>query len=171
MKRRVDHFSGMRFAIAGLLAIAAAAMIAACGSSSSADGSGEVTNASAPAITKATLIEQADAICRNSDEVQKVALAAYEKEHPGALKKTSGMEEALTQVLIPPIAVEVEKVAALGIPSGDEAEVTTIVSGWETALKTVEKKPGILITLGEGPFEEPDKLAAKYGFKECDKAL
>ncbi len=144
-----------------LMGLAAVIVLAGCGGSSAADD---------PSITKAELITRGDAICRQTDVIQKERLAAYEKAHPKVFLGGAAGEKALRLTVFPPIGVEIKKVAALGIPGGDRVQLHAILNGWSNALKKVERKPAFVLT-GEGPFTRPDQLAARYGFKDCAQAL
>jgi hypothetical protein len=152
--------------MAGLVALAGCG-----GGSSTADAMGTPASDQAGSITKAEFIHQADAICSKTDVVQEQRLAAYEKAHPGTELAGSQGEAALRQVAFPPIATEIKEVAALGAPKKDALRVEAILEGWSKALKTVERKPKLIMGLGEGPFTAPDKLAHAYGFKACAQAL
>jgi len=158
--------------VGALLAVAALFAIAACGGESSSDSSdaNEGTNASAPALTKAALIKKADAICRATDEVQRKAFNVYSKKHEVVLGDTPKMRRAMTTVLLPPVEVELEEIAALGAPAVD-AEFAAVMSGWENALRESLRNPSLLLGAGVGPFTKPDELAGKYGFKDCENVL
>jgi hypothetical protein len=155
-----------------LMTLAAAMSIAvpACGGGSSSSGAAPMATADDQPISKAELIRQADAVCRQTDVIQKKRLAAYEEAHPNLFLGGPAGEEALRRAVFPPIGKEIAKILALGIPRGDKAQIQAILRGWLIALKKVEDHPGIVL-IGEGPFTRPDKLAAKYGFKDCSKAL
>jgi ABC-type glycerol-3-phosphate transport system substrate-binding protein len=146
--------------MAGLVALAGCG-----GGSSTADAN------QGGSITKVELINRADVICKNTDVVQEKRLAAYEKAHPGTELAGAQGEAALKQVAFPPIATEIKEVGALGAPEKDAQQVEAILKGWSRALKAVERKPKLIMGLGEGPFTAPDKLAHAYGFKACAQVL
>jgi hypothetical protein len=159
-------------AVTLLLLLATAVDLAGCGGGGSSDPVAQAsTVANVSVVTKAELIKKGDAICRHTDIVQKERIAAYEKKHPGVTLVGPTAETVLRKVAFPPIAVEIEKVAVLGFPNGDEKQLKEILSGWKTALKETNQKPALVMGVGEGPFTRPDELAAKYGFKDCAKAL
>jgi hypothetical protein len=147
-----------------LAAVACAALAGCGGSDSSATASTNTT------ITKAQLIKQGDAICRKTDTIQREALAAYTKKH-GEPTAFGALGKMLAKVALPPIGTEIEELAALGAPKGDELQIEVIISGFEKALKGAEERPNTLLDSGEGEFARPDKLAGNYGFKDCAKAL
>jgi len=150
----------IQVAVVALAAAAVMVVLASCGGGSS-------TAADHASLTKAELISKADAICRHTDVVQKERLAAYEAAHPQEVQE----EAELRQAAFPPIGTEIKRVAALGSPPGDALQMGKILSGWRTALEAVNRNPKLVEGLTEGPFQEPDKLAAEYGFKDCAKAL
>lgn len=169
MKQIGDQVMGVKrmAAMAALMAVAAL-VIAGCGDSSDATGSGDTD--SGPTITKAVLIKKGDAICQKTDDAQAAGLAAFEKKNPGAVRKQKGLEAVIVNAALPPLATEIEELAALGAPKGDEATVGKIIAGWEKALAAAEANP-MAIARAQGPFKAPNELAAKYGFKECSNAL
>jgi len=157
---------------AALLAIAALFTVAACGGGDSTESSGsDGASVSGPAITKAELIKQADALCRKTDEIQKQRMSAYTTEHPEALSSKAALGVAMKEVALPPVHAEIEGIADLGMPPGDDAKLTAILGGMESALRAAEANPNSLVSFTEGPFISPGKLAARYGFKDCAKAL
>jgi hypothetical protein len=158
---------GLRGATAILVALALTALVG-CGGSSKATGEG--SNGTTSTITKDELIAKADAICRQTDVVQKERLSAYEKIHP-VVGYGAEEEKVIKQLAFPPIGVEIRKISALGAPEGDEGEIRGIIRGWERALAGAARTPKLVMGTGEGPFIHPDKLAENYGFHDCAKAL
>jgi len=71
---------------------------------------------------------------------------------------------------LPVVGTEIEDLAALGSPEGGEAKVSEIIEGLEKALRSAERDPES-IRKSLGPFTAPGELAARYGFKECEKPL
>jgi hypothetical protein len=151
-------------AFAALLAIA---VLAGCGSS----GSGGSSDSSTAELSKAEFIKQGDAICAKTDKVQETELQEFQKKDPEGKLTQAVREEMVSDAGLPPIQDEVEELAALQGPSADSDEIEAIVGGIEEALKEAEADPSLLLKGGSGPFTEPGKLAATYGFKECDQAL
>jgi hypothetical protein len=72
---------------------------------------------------------------------------------------------------IPPIGTEVERLAALGAPPGEENEVGAIIARIEKALREGERDPSSLTGGSKNPFEVVGKPAARYGFSACSNAL
>lgn len=143
--------------------------VSGCGGSDSTAASARLMEGGR-GIIKAELIRQGDAICRKTDEVQRAALAAYEKKHG----KTTSFEEVETELVkaaLPPIGREIEELEALRRPPGDEFQIEIILTELKKALKSAREHPNTLLGTGEGEFGKPDELAAIYGFKDCAKAL
>lgn len=121
-------------------------------------------------LTKEALIEQGDEICRRADKAQEGALKDFLKDKPNSQGSAAGRAETVEQAGLPPIKVEVDELAALGAPQGDEAEVEAIIEGIERAIEEGEAKPLSLLS-STNPFVEVGKLAKKYGFKACSRPL
>jgi|GEM_PF-1330486 len=179
---------------AGLLALAAVFAAAGCGSDSEtgtaagADASGETAattdtadqgstatagddEVSGEPLTKAQFIKRANTICAKTKQRQSTALGAYLKQDEGALSADrKSQEKLILAVAVPPFQQQVEELAALSPPEGDEAEVERIISGFEEALQATEENPDTLIR-GRGEFAEAEKLAAAYGMKACSRTF
>jgi hypothetical protein len=157
--------------LTALVAISAALLSAGCGGKS-----GEETQSRASQSTKAKgnptkadFIRQAEAICLETDRVQKRVQADYTQKNPNS--SVAASEKALLAAGLEPVRTEAKELAALHPPTGDKREIEAIVSALEKAVKTAEKDPN---TLGLGKrfaFAEVEKLAGEYGFDECEKAL
>lgn len=161
--------------IATLLALAAfAVLVAGCGSSGGgSSSSGESSSAGgegSSSLTKAELIKQGDAICKQGNEDVEGEANEFAKENGIDVNKpsTSEQEEVVSEVIGPAIMRQAEKIAELGAPSGEEEEVEAIVAAVEAGAEEAEQEPGsILNGKGGGPFAEANKLASAYGFKVC----
>jgi hypothetical protein len=135
---------------------------------SSVAGCGGDTDATAAPVTKDEFIRRADAICEKADKVQESELKVYLKAHPDG--PASRVGRTIKLVGLPPIHAEVEELANLEVPQGEESVVGVVIRGMRQSLREAEEKPGVLAT-GAGPFTEVDKLAKKYGFKACSSVL
>jgi len=123
------------------LALAALALIVAgCGSSGgSGSSSGESTSAGgedSSSLTKADLIKQGDAICKQGNEDVEGEANEFAKENGIDVNKpsTSDQEEVVSQVIGPAIMRQAEKIGELGAPSGEEEEVEAIVAAVEAGV-------------------------------------
>jgi hypothetical protein len=158
-----------------LIAALTAAVVAGCGGSSGDSSSGSTSTAEGKEvssfITKAELIKRGDAICHHADQVQKKLLAEYMRKHHGPGTSRVEQEKFVEFAGLPPVKAEIEELAALGAPKGNEAQVGKIVSGLEKALKATEANAARILGEGVNPFDAPGRLAASYGFEECASAL
>jgi hypothetical protein len=117
-----------------------------------------------PSLTKAEFIKQGDAICAEAEEKKNAALAkAFQKKENQSSQKAV-QERLVTDVALPPIAAMAEELSDLGAP---DDKATAIVEGYEAAVEEIEEDPAAAVSSEKGPFAQPDKLAAEYGFKEC----
>jgi hypothetical protein len=158
-----------RFARLALLVIAVLPVLAGCGGGNSST-LGDPGSTGEGAITKAELISKGDAICRRADKIRLERLHAYTKKHPESSYSVAGLETEIKQAFLPPVAAEIEELVALEVPEGDAAELEKILKGFEKAVHMAEKKPRIILQ-PTGPFQVPDELAARYGFKDCAQPL
>ncbi len=155
---------------ASCLAAAALLACASCGGDGSETGAAASNLAERPPA-KAQLIKRADAICRGTDAAQKAALTSYFARHEVEMTNGPQMENAISRAEIPPLRAEIAQVGALAVPAGDKASVDAILAAWGRALSTAQRQPSSVFGLGEGPFEKPNQLAKRYGFKDCAEAL
>lgn len=120
--------------------------------------------------TKAEFVKQADAICAATDATQRKGLAAYQQKNPGSGSDEAGQGKAIVEVGLPPIRREVEELAALEAPSGDEEKIEALVAEIEKAIEKSEANPTLLLGAGN-PFGRATQLATDYGFKACRSAF
>lgn len=160
--------------VASLIAVlACVAALAGCGSSggSEATDGTTVVVATNQDLTQAELIKEGDAICEKADKVQEVGLKAYLKKNPQGQSNKAEQSKMVLTVGLPPIQTEVEELAELGAPPGEEAKVQAIIGGIEEAIEKGEEDPDSLLGAAKNPFNGVRKLAAAYGFKACNNAL
>jgi hypothetical protein len=154
-----------------LTALALAGVGCGSGDSDSTNSNEPVSVTTDAELTKAELIAQGDKICEKTDKTQEKELKAYLQKNPEAESNPDGQKKMVLTAGIPPIQTEVEELAALGSPAGDEEEITAIVSGIEEAVEKGEEDPASLVSGSKNPFAVVDKLAGEYGFKACNNAL
>jgi hypothetical protein len=150
--------------LAGVLAIA----IVAAGCGSSGDSSSSDTSATTAALSKAEFIKQGDAICANgSKSIATEANEFAEENNVNTKKPTKAQkEEVIVDVVAPALRKQGDEIAALGAPSGDEAEAEAIVAAVEGAADELEETPSLLFG-SKTPLSKASKLTASYGFKVC----
>jgi hypothetical protein len=153
--------------IAALLACLAAAVLGGCGNGSSSATAG----GSSARITKTELIDQGDAICRETDEIQKASLAAYRKQQSSGPLQLDA-EELVIKLAIPPVRAEIRELDALGAPEEDESTIAEWHHELKESLRSAERNPKLFVQVGGSPeFIKADELAKKYGFKDCADPL
>lgn len=148
---------------AGLLVVAAFA--AGCGGGDDGSTSATVTSGDSGAPTKAEFIEQGDEICTKANAVELAGVTTVERARgfkPGHAELSQ--TEELRLVIMPAIRIEVQEIAALVPPKGEEDKVNAIVSAYRAAVK--EKIPAVLDGVSRR-YDKAFELAKKYGFKVC----
>ena len=155
----------MRTRTGALLLVGGAVLIGAgCGD----DDEEATTAASSAPPTKEEFIEQADQICLDGNaEIEQAAEEAFSEGRPSPEEE----EAFFTDTVIPSVQGQVDGLAALTPPEGDEEEVAEIIDAAESALAEVEEDPAAIAEeegSGEDPFAEATKLAEDYGITECN---
>jgi|SRR5215207_6727006 len=153
----------LRIYICLLASFGLAAIAVGCG-----DGESAAETAS---MTKAGFIKAADSICKRADEAQGAELSAYSKANPNAESSQAGRVKLVAAAGLPPIRLEIEELAELSLPEGEEEKAGEIVEGMEKALEGAEAAPAKVLDQKENPFSAVESEAAKFGLKECDKPL
>jgi len=138
------------------LAIAAAA--AGCGGSDD------------ESLTKAELIRQGDAICKQGGETIQAELAGYVKDHeigPTSRLTKENQEEVVLTIILPTLQAEAEELGELEAPEAEADEFTAIVEGLEGAVEKGEAAPLSMLNSAPKPLAEAGELAGAYGFEDC----
>ena len=94
----------------------------------------------------------------------------------GKSKSGSNGKESVTdfieEAILSPVRNEIDELAALGAPSGEEEQVEAIVDALEKALEEAEADPAALSSgNAKNPFAAAGKLAEQYGFDDCSRPL
>jgi hypothetical protein len=142
--------------------VATAAIVAGCGSS---DDSSDTT-----ALTKQQFIAQADAICKKGNTEINEGFESFAKENDIPKNQEPSKEqgkEIVETVIVPSIDSQAEGIRALGVPSGDEDEISAMLDSLDEAVEEAEEDPEALFTSKSDPFAEPNELAQDYGLKTC----
>ena len=125
---------------------------------------------SAPSPTKAEFTRQASAICEKGvKDIQRGIEVLVKKragENVGAFSKPLP-DVAAEDVVLPNFETQVEDLRALGSPSGDEAEVTAILTTFEKAIKEGAEEPKGIFRGGAVSLGKTNQMATKYGLKYC----
>lgn len=158
---------GYGWKAAAVTAIAALALIAAgCG-----DSDDEAPESSAGTESKAAFIAAADAIC--SDTATEVN-AEVRKRFQGATAAPTNEDLVafFTKVTLPALQTQIDEIAALPPPAGEEERVQAIVDAGNSAIAKSEEDPQVLL-VPQGsptPFDEVNGLTQDFGFKVCGAA-
>lgn len=155
--------------------VGAALIVAGCGG----DGSGGATAGEGVAasvttsdeLTRAELILEADRICTQTDKTQEAELKAFLKDHPNSQSTPKGQAKLVREAGLPPLREELQELAALGAPPGEEKQVEAVLKALETAIEKSEDDPASLLKDEDNLFGKVGELAANYGFGACQKPL
>jgi hypothetical protein len=138
--------------IAGVLIAAVAA--AGCGSSSKT-----ASTAATPAITKAEFLAKANAICGKADPVLSAAGAKLETRPPKAQ-----VAAIVKRIYVPSIEAQITAIKALGVQTGAQASVTSLLTLVQADLNKLESNPALVAT---DVFADFAKVAHPYGLTAC----
>jgi len=173
--------------MAGTLLMAVALLVIGCGGgggTSSKGSSGESTTQATVAVnsgslTKKQFIKQADRICEEGrhefeDKLEALLKNLGQSGQSGLdvlnTLEASHEEALVNQFFIPIHKKELDRISALGVPSGDEADVTSILSAIQNGLDEAKNRPSEFThtrLINFPGFSEAAKLATVYGFTEC----
>lgn len=155
----------MKKTLAALAATAACLAFAGCseddeGPDRAADDSSQV-----PALTKAELIEQGDAICKaGDDEIEAADSRFVDRENPTQEEFVS----AVAEVVVPSLESQAAQLRELVPPAEDAETIETMLDTLEAATAQVKADP--LAITQEDLFGDANRLASDYGFTECGDA-
>lgn len=117
------------------------------------------TTAPADDNAKADFLARANEICRVGAD----ALAGSEP--------SSNDPEALAayvkDVFVPAVRKQIDDIRALGLPPGDEAELTAIFDATYAALDRLAADPITIVNSGEDPFDGVNQQLIAYGLTDC----
>jgi hypothetical protein len=150
--------------VASIFGVLAIALIAAgC-------GGGDDTTSTTAALTKAEFLKQGNQICREGNKEINAGFGEFlDKNHLHKKEPTKAQKEEVAEtVVLPGIAKQVEGVAGLEPPSGEEDKVDAIVESAEESLEKAEEDPAAFVSEeGNDVFAETNKLASAYGLTAC----
>jgi hypothetical protein len=141
--------------------------VAGCGSSTSSSTSTS-TATKAAALTKVQYLAYGNAICKQGSAAQQAALLAYLKQqgvNPNAQLTNAQVTKAAKAVAIPRIQAQINRIKALGAPSGDQQTVNAMLAAAQSDLDKVKHNPALF---GSGnQFADAGKLLHGYGLTAC----
>lgn len=154
------------------------------GSDGSSDGSGAGSQSSGSGsnetdISKKEFIRKAEAICTEVSQKAAAAATAMIKDldnpKAGFEELIERSDEVVNEILAPRYGEEIERIRALGYPSGDEAQIEAMLVSFEETIERAEEDPKGFSELNtvegnpENPYEREDSLARRYGFEVCPR--
>jgi ABC-type phosphate/phosphonate transport system substrate-binding protein len=144
----------------------AAALAATLGIAVIATGCGSSKkSASAPTITKAQLLAQGNAICAEGNQKLAALQKALEKSIGSKAPSESQIKSFVTAGYVPVIQGQIDKIKALGAPSGEAAKLTSMLTLAQATLNKVKADPRTL--LAGRPFAGFARAAHAYGLTSC----
>ncbi|HWY90838.1 MAG TPA: hypothetical protein VNY31_09230 [Solirubrobacteraceae bacterium] len=142
--------------VAAMLVIALGA--AGCGSSKKA--------ATTPAISKAQLVAQGNAICAEGNQKLSIVQKSLEKTFANHAPSEAQIKLYVTTTFAPIIQSQIDRIKALGAPSGEQATVTGALALAQADLDKVKSNPKVLLG-GTPPFATFARAAHAYGLTAC----
>jgi hypothetical protein len=159
-------------------ALGAAVLAAGCGSSDSSSETSETSSEKpTPAkivvetgsLSKSQFIEKADAICQEGTKEWEQRFGNYLKGRNTGKTKSEQEATAATivnTIIIPTFEKEIERVSALGAPSGDEKQVTAVLVALQQGANEGSADPVAFISTAK-TLTKASKLGQAYGFSSC----
>jgi hypothetical protein len=150
--------------------IAAAACVLAFTLIAAGCGGGDDSTSTTAALTKSEFLKQGNQICAEGNKEIEAGFEEFSKEHnisKNEKPSQAELEEAAETILLPSVTKQVEGVANLGAPSGEEEQVEEIIDAAEEALEEGEEDPASLVSEGPDPFAKANRLAEAYGLTAC----
>jgi hypothetical protein len=168
----------MRLAPSTAAALAATVFaVAGCGGggsgshTSTSTGSGTtqtLTAITTAQISKPQFIQTADAVCTEENKATKTQI----EQQVGSGKLSNAQLLQVGKIAASNIRDEVNKIRAIGAPTGDEAALNSILDAAESGAYQLESNPQQLQTKGEANADiaKADREATAYGFNVCGRS-
>ena len=151
----------MRGTTIGVLAVCAAVGLGAAGCGGDDDDS--TTESAATALSKEDFIAQADQICADGDDAID---EAGQEQFASGQPTDEELSQFFVDTVLPTLSDEVTEIRTLGVPEGDEDEVTAILDSVDQAVEDATADPESLLGNSD-PFGEANELATAYGLEVC----
>jgi hypothetical protein len=159
--------------IASLVALAALVLLAAgCGGDGGESDTAPAGDSSG-SISKAEFVERGNAICKEGNEDLASGIQEFAEDNGLSGSDQPSQEELeglATDVLLPAIDEQVEKLRELGAPKGQEKEVEKFLDNAEAAIAELEADPGMLTEEGS-PFTDVNGEAVALGLIVCGQKV
>jgi len=99
---------------------------------------------------------------------------AYERARSSG---TSAEEDAnefevtvLTPILVKGVETQIEDLRAIGLPEGDEDQITAMLESYEAWSEEAKATP-LKVVSANNVYNEGREMAGEYGLVECEKSL
>lgn len=152
-----------------LVGLVAGLVLAGCGggSSSTTTGASGTSGAQGAALSKSEFVSKGNAVCAKGN--QEINAEAKKIFTSNQAPSQATQEKFVTDTVIPSIQQQIDGIAALPAPSGDEDQVQAIVDAAQSALDKAKQDPSLLTDQAQGgdPFAQANKLANAYGLTKC----
>lgn len=137
-----------------------------CGSSSS-----DSTNPQAPPMTKAAFVKAANSICVTSRErdLRAVPAVLLKFEQEGKTRHEAELD-VFSIFIVSQVHTRLDRVRALGVPTGDEDQVNAILNAVEGVIDRAKSDPENFVkeqAQFEHPLHNAQALANQYGITSC----
>jgi hypothetical protein len=118
-------------------------------------------------IPKKVFLRKADAICAETYDQMRSGYLAFVKGKANPFSGDREIREFADTVLIPTKRQEVQRLRALGAPSGEGDQVEAIIDAYEEGIERAEEDPRAAVSSATGVFTEATELAEGYGLEDC----
>jgi ABC-type lipoprotein release transport system permease subunit len=123
-------------------------------------GGGDDDSDTTTSLTKAEWIAKADGICQQGNqEINQAAQQQFGNQKPTA----ASVQQFATGTALPNTQTQVDKIRALGAPSGDEDQVNEILDTVQADIDKAKSAGDI----EDSTFADGNALAKQYGLKVC----
>jgi hypothetical protein len=151
------------------IAVGAILLMAGCGGDDEGEDGGTTTPATnAGALTKEQYISRGDEICaqgtlRLGQQVQ--------RDFGGVQPSGEEARQFAEDAVVPNLEQVLEELRALPAPAGDERKVAAIYDALQRGIDQVREDPDLFLEPNSGgAFDQANRLAQAYGFKQCGQA-
>jgi hypothetical protein len=140
---------------------------AGCGGGDDGNDTSSAATSSGP-LSKSEYIAKGDQICAQGTLV----IGQAGREQFGTSEPTRDQVIQFSQdTVVPSLEDTLAKLRALEAPSGDEAKTAAIYDALEEGLNKVKENPDLFLESDAGgAFDEANRLAQAYGFKQCGQS-
>jgi len=128
-------------------------------------------------ISRAVFVKKGGAVCLATKRQIRSDFEAYRKGPQGKEMERAEKANELTpkeaaakvgkEIIVPVMRQELEEFQALGVPPGDDAEVTALLEAFEEGIEKAQRHPERVASDGTEAFGKSGRLAGDYGLEGC----